>query len=285
MNKIIMPPHIDEVEIEEIIAELKLSSFSTHLDFSKIEFISPFASILLLQLLEKIITKSGRKIHIILGKPVKPCFYVLARLGFFENLPKEVTFYPYKPKPKGNPRGKNDAILEITRIQEKSAGEIINKVDKAIAINTDYPIEQKYDICIMVSEMIQNIFYHSEAPKSGLIAIQNFEKLDYMQMIIADSGIGIPETLRRCAEYKNSNLQDFETILEAVKKGVSGMGKEENRGEGLSTCVDLANKHKATLYIKSNNGFARLTFKKNKKSLGTSSFLTGTQIFVNFPCK
>lgn len=287
MNKIQMPGRITEEEIEKVLGEFLTPSNSTHLDFSNTEFISPFAAILLVLMFEIVIKKFRRKIHLVLSQTskIKSCMFILARLGFFECLPKEISFYPYKPKSRGNPKGKNDAILEITRIkQEQNARDIINKVERAITKNTNYPKEQKFDICIMVSEMIQNIFYHSGSADSGLIVIQNFERMNFMQMIIADAGIGIPETIRRCADYGNIQMKDYEAILESVKKGVSSLGRGENRGEGLTKCVDLANKHKAKLYIRSNSGYALITFKKNKGVFGDSNFLTGTQIFVNFPC-
>jgi len=286
MSKIIMPKNITEIEIEKIIEEFLVPAYSTHLDFINTDFISPFAAILLTLLFESATKKSNRKIHMILSRTsrIKPCMYILARLGFFDNLPKIITYYPYKPKFKRNFKGKNDAILELTRIQEPEASIIIDKVEKAIAVNTDYPKEHKLDICLMVSEMIQNIFYHSTAPKSGIIAIQNFERFNYMQIIIADSGIGIPETINRCKDYKDKQLKDYEAILESVKKGVSSLGKVEDRGEGLSRCVDLSNKHNAKLFIRSNSGYASITFKNERAYFGNSDFLAGTQIFVNFPC-
>jgi anti-sigma regulatory factor (Ser/Thr protein kinase) len=248
MNKILLPKYVDEESIEVIINQYYKPASSIHFDFTCTEFISPFASTLL--------------------------------MGFFGNISKRISFYPYKPKPRGNPHGKNEAILEITRIEKQDSAEIISKVEKAIEINTNYPKGQKYDICVMVAEMIQNIFYHSNAPKSGLITIQNFERWNYTQMIIGDAGIGIPASLRNCQDFKGSSLCDHELILGAVKNGVSRLGKNEDRGEGLARCVELSNKHSAKLYIRSNNGFAAINF--NKKFVGEGTFLAGTQISVNF---
>jgi anti-sigma regulatory factor (Ser/Thr protein kinase) len=289
MNKIIIPKCLDENGIEVIINEFIRPSNSIHLDFTDAEFVSPFASIILLIMIDKAINESNKKIHFILKDKskkksnVKSCMFILARLGFFDSLPKGVTFYPYPPKVRGNPKGKNDAILEVTRIKELEARTIIDKVEKAINVNTNYSKDHKLDICVMVSEMIQNIFYHSMAPKSGIIAIQNFQKLKYTQMIIADTGIGIPESIRKCKDYEDKKLNDYEAILESVKKGVSSLGRGEDRGEGLARCVDLANKHLANLYIRSNTGYTSIAFKRNKGYYGGGDFLSGTQIFVNFP--
>ncbi len=289
MNKIIMPRNITETEIEKILEEFLSPAYSIHMDFINTNFISPFAAIILLKMIDAAIKGSNKKVHFILKDKtdkksyIKPCMYILYRLGFFDNLSENVSIYPYVPKVKGNPKGKNESILEITRVQEQSASEIISKVEKAIIKNTDYPRDQKDDICIMVAEMIQNIFYHSRAPKSGMIAIQNFEKFNYMQMAIVDSGIGIPESIRNSEEYSNKKLNDYETIIEAIKKGVSSLGKSEDRGEGLPRCIELAKRHKAKIYIRSNSGYVYATFSKNRGALGKTSFLTGTQILVNFP--
>ena len=284
-----MPRNITEVEIEKILKEFFIPSYSIHLDFINTNFVSPFAAVILLQIINAAIEGSNKKVHFILKDKsdkksyIKPCMYILYRLGFFDNLSEKVSIYPRPPKVKGNPKGKNESILEITRIQEQSASEIISKVEKAIIKNTEYPREQKDNICIMVAEIIQNIFYHSGAPKSGMIAIQNFQKFNYMQMVIADSGIGIPESIRNSEDYRNKELNDYETIIEAVKKGVSSLGKSEDRGEGLPRCIELAKRHEAKIYIRSNSGYVYATFSRNRGVVGNTTFLTGTQILVNFP--
>lgn len=288
-TEIILPVKITETEIENIIGRFNQKNNSIHLNFSYTDFITPFASILLIQLIEEVI-KTGKKVHFILKdrsnkkSNVKPCMFIMARVGFFDNLPKEVSIYPYRPSVRGNPKGKNDAILEITKIDKKTFTEIMEKVEKAINSNTDYPSDQKKDICIMASEIMQNIFYHSKAKNSGMIAIQKFAHLKYMQMIIADRGIGIPESLRTSEEYKDKKMKDSELIFEAVKKGVSSLGKIEDRGEGLAKCVELAKVHNAELFIRSNYAFANILFKQKSGYLAESHFFAGTQIFVNFPC-
>lgn len=287
MNKIYLPKNLCENEIEDVLIEYRNSFGAFHLDFSKTQFVSPFAAVLLVLLFHEALNVDQRKIHLILSEPksprMKPCMFILSRLGFFDNLPTGVTKYPYIPRKRTISKGTNDAILELTKIEKSEAFEIIDKVEKAITHNTDYPREQKLDICIMVSEMIQNIFYHSGASKSGIIAIQDFKKFGYMQLIIADAGVGIPETIRKCKDYIDQQMTDYETIFEAIKKGVSQFGEGENRGEGLAKCVDLAKRHKAKLYIRSNSGFANITFTNKQGLFGESTCLLGTQIFVNFP--
>ena len=66
MNKILIPKNLDEEGIENILKEFVKPSNSTHLDFSDTEFISPFASILLILMIDNAVRKNSRKIHFIL---------------------------------------------------------------------------------------------------------------------------------------------------------------------------------------------------------------------------
>ncbi|MBI4547530.1 MAG: ATP-binding protein [Ignavibacteriae bacterium] len=209
--------------------------------------------------------------------------FILARLGFFDCLPDEIKYYPYKPLRRVS-RGSNNAILEVTEIKsEKDAINKIDLVESAIKRNTDYSQSQVLDICTMVSEMLQNIFVHSEAKRHGLISIQAYPHLRNVQLVIADSGIGIPETIRTAEEFKEKELTDEAAIVESVKKGVSRFGRRADRGEGLSRCLQLSAKHSAKLYIRSNGGYAFFSFQHKKKFSSSAQFLRGTQIFVNFP--
>ena len=211
------------------------------------------------------------------------CMFILARLGFFEALPTQLSYYPYKPSNKGK-RGSNDAILEVTQIRsEQEAIEKIDSIGAAIEKNTNYSKSKVLDICIMVSEMLQNIFVHSEAERHGLISIQGYPNLHKVQLVIADSGRGIPETIRTSDDFKGRNLTDVDAILESVKKGVSRFGKGADRGEGLTRCVQLSAKHRAKMYIRSNGGKAFFSFLERKNSSSLGRYMKGTQIYVSFP--
>ncbi len=292
MITIKVPNKLTEIQFEQLLKDVNLSLTAGHhtirFDFTGTEFISSFGMIEFVLLCEYLIEKENKRITLYLSNTAKlePCMYVLARLGMFECLPDQVSFYPLKPKPKQSSRGKNDAILEVTKITDsEQAQDLFDRVEKAIKSNTTYNQGQVYDICTMVSEMVQNIFDHSESKTGGIIAIQNYRKIHKMQLVIADSGIGIPETLRNSKEYKNHNLSDIQAISESLKKGVSRHGKGAQRGEGLARCVELANKHGAQLYIRSNRGWVKIIFSQSRGRAGQGCLLPGTQIFVNFPSK
>ena len=136
--------------------------------------------------------RSKKKVHFSFDK-IRPCMFIWSRLGFYECLSEQVTHYPRMPKTKNSFRGANDAILELTKVTEdEDIDTIIKSVRDAIRINTTYSQSQISDIAIMVSEMLQNIFLHScEERPTGLIAIQKYQKFNYVQMVIADPGIPV----------------------------------------------------------------------------------------------
>lgn len=294
MNNIVIPKVLDEMGFEEVLSSvLNLDSQrgTIMFDFSSATFISSYGMCLTILLCESLIREYKRKVHFVLSKEERkqflhPCLHVSSRLGLFDCLPKEISCYPYKPKRPKKQIGSNDSILEVTLIKNfDESYPIIEAAKTAIMKDTNYKENQALDICVMISEMLQNIFYHSKAKKPAIMSIQKYPTLKYTQLVIADTGIGIPITIKEVSEYKNTLTTDFSAIEESLKKGVSRYGKEEGRGEGLTRCYSLSEKHKAVLYIRSNKGHVKYNFKTRKMNHADSNFLLGTQIFVNFPIK
>lgn len=90
-----------------------------------------------------------------------------------------------------------------------------------------------------LGEMVSNIFEHSGAPSSGVVAFKvgggTFE------FVVADGGIGVLETLRTCPEY--AHLVDHgEALRLTLTDGVSRFGQQAKRGRGFRPLfVGLAN--------------------------------------------
>lgn len=292
MKAIQIPKRLTEAEFEQILSEVHSSANkwdkTISFNFANTEFITSFGMTLFVLLCEDLVHNKNKKVHLILSSPeskskLKSCMFISARLGFFENIPSNIKIYPFKPKCKGN-FGTNDAILEVTQLLNLDHGlEMVDTVEKAVTKNTKYSSDQIKDISQMVSEVVQNIFHHSDTKCPAIISIQRYTSLKYVQLVIADSGIGIPVTLQRSKEYKGKTMTDYKAIIESIKSGTSQFGKEEERGEGLKKCIDLSDKHKATLYIRSNHGHLLLNFRNKTKNYGDLAFLSGTQVYLNFP--
>ena len=292
MLKINIPRLLDEEGFEEVLNSVKnsIKYYGTlKFDFSRTTFISSYGMCLIILLCKSLIKNYKRRLHFVLSGEnrkqfLHPCLHISSRLGLFECLPKEISCYPYRPRRQNTRIGSNDSILEVTLIEsfEKSYS-IIEAAKKALIKDTNYREEQVLDICVMISEMLQNIFYHSRAKNPAMISIQRYPKLEITQLVIADTGVGIPVTIKEAEEYKKTNLTDYEAIEESLKTGVSRYGRANGRGEGLARCYSLGEKLKAVLYIRSNNGYVKYNFRTRIKKHSESNLLAGTQIFVDFP--
>lgn len=264
-----------------------MKSNSVCFELDSVTFISPFGMMLLIILIEHTYYNLSKDIYIKLpGLNISVesanCMAVLSRLRFFECLPKKTVYVNGKPESKKALVGKNPEILELTKLKSiETSLEVIDKAKKALR-KTNYDDAHVSDIAIMISEVVQNIFIHSESERPAFLAIQSFPRLKKVQLAIADSGIGIPETLRSSGFYHNT-LRDFELIFQSLRLGVSRFQKTEKRGEGLQRCRIIARKHSAEFFVRSNSGFYHLDYEKESKEGYEIPFLIGTQIFINFP--
>lgn len=286
MEYILIPKRLDNKNINELI-KLVLSQTTSgfrklKLDLSETTFISTFAMSLFILMCDQVVYEKKVTIHFKLSNSnrLHGCLHIATRLGFFDALPSISSFYPYKPKQKY--KGSNTAILEITKIDKNSLlVDIINLSREAIIKNTNYEGAQILDICKMMSELIQNILEHSASTKPGIVLIQSYPTQQYTQLVIADSGVGIPRTIKSNTEY--NKLNDAECIQKSLQYGVTRYEESEERGEGLSECVQLADKHNAKLFIRSNTG--SIHYDKNKNICLEDGLckLNGTQIGIKFP--
>lgn len=81
-----------------------------------------------------------------------------------------------------------------------------------------------------MEEMESNIHEHSDAPATGLLAFR--ASPDMYEFVICDQGVGVLESLRRCAAF--AALGDHGSALEAaLADGTSRFGKDSNRGHGF----------------------------------------------------
>lgn len=286
MGYIILPSILSNNNINNFMEVVNSHIYTNYakvkFDFNRVSFFSAYALTLFILMCYQLKNDFNINIHVKLSDSfrMKNCIHILARLGLFEAMPPSTSFYPYKPKQQF--RGNNPAILEITRVdQESSLVDLINLSRAAITKNTNYEGTQILDICKMMSELIQNILDHSAITYPGIILIQNYPNRNYTQLVIADSGVGIPNTIKSNSEYKKMN--DAECIEKSLQYGITRYDKSEERGEGLPECAQLANKYNAKLFIRSNTG--SIHYNKNRNICLTNDLceLNGTQISIKFP--
>ncbi|NCA98683.1 MAG: ATP-binding protein [Clostridia bacterium] len=110
--------------------------------------------------------------------------------------------------------------------------EIVDNTIEIIKRNCELKPELLYGLDMAFNEMLDNINEHSQSQNGGYFAVQS--QHDTIEICIADSGIGIAESLRKNKQY--NTLTDQECLEKAWEKGVSdGNGQ----GNGLYIAARL----------------------------------------------
>lgn len=97
-------------------------------------------------------------------------------------------------------------------------------------------------------EIQDNVYEHSGAPDSGLVAYAATNKS--FEFVVADRGVGVLQTLRQNSVY--SDIVDSGAALqEMIKDGVSRFASETGRGQGFSQLFRALVGHSAELRFRS----------------------------------
>ncbi|MFQ1700491.1 ATP-binding protein [Loktanella agnita] len=131
-----------------------------------------------------------------------------------------------------------------------------------------------------MSELFNNINDHS-AFDVGSVFAQWYPQKKNLQIVIADFGQGIPETVRRIEPH----LSDSEAIIRSFDEGFSSRSTPQNRGQGLYYLRQNVLEHLGgALTVRSREG--AVTFRKSGNSLTVvpyvvQGFCPGTMIEFN----
>lgn len=181
----------------------------------------------------------------------------LDRMGFFDNLSKDIDVLPIRPAISGVKLygGTNLRLVEITRINRN------HRDDKLPSLLTDAVIrscgnrpdakELEGAAWTIFAELIDNIFSHSGTPLDSYAALQFYPKGNSLKVAVSDSGIGIMDTLRPVLKNEFpalDRLSDTELLVEVFRQGISRHGAD--RGCGLKGSAAKAIKYKADLDVR-----------------------------------
>lgn len=82
-----------------------------------------------------------------------------------------------------------------------------------------------------ISEAVRNVFEHAEAPNGAFLCASYFRTSDRLSFAVADTGIGVPATIRR---RHGSSLSDADANLLATELKVSGARPSPRYGAPIS---------------------------------------------------
>ncbi|MDX1931403.1 MAG: ATP-binding protein [Capsulimonadales bacterium] len=220
-------------------------------------------------------TSEGRQpatnptVRVIPPGPPHQLHYWLKWMGFFEFVEEHGIACDWeKPKvalpPDAERRLKSQTVLVLTELRTGvDVARVVREVTGSVATLLQNHLGYTgYDVAIlgmMLSEACHNILDHAGEDACGLVAaqvIRRSKQLPYVQIGVADNGIGIRSSLSR-AHPDASTWPHEQAIREALKRGVSGV-PEEDRGLGLWSIVDKITDYQGTLHLRSGDARVRV---------------------------
>jgi hypothetical protein len=136
--------------------------------------------------------------------------------------------------------------------QQNAVNRIVNVILGAI------PDMQRSDFAAFewsVNEITDNVLVHSESKVGGLVQVSTFQRFKkQVQFVVADAGVGIPNTLR---EGHPEITSDTDALDRAIREGVT-RNKSIGQGNGLFGSYEICSKCKG--YFAVHSGYARLEF-------------------------
>lgn len=178
----------------------------------------------------------------------------LIRANFFEELSP---FIVVEPSPSENTFtiGSNSNLVEFKRIspgKEASKNTLVAALVHSLRA-TLKPEQTRNGLLTaagtIFSELIQNIYDHSQTSIDGHVALQVYERGNIVRVVVSDSGVGLLSTLRPAIISTGySNLPDADLLSIMFREGLSRNGPL--RGDGIKACAKFALDLKAQIQVR-----------------------------------
>lgn len=98
-----------------------------------------------------------------------------------------------------------------------------------------------------LNEITDNVLVHAESKAGGLVQVSYYPRKNYVQFIVADAGIGIPESLRQSGLDITSEV---DALDRAIREGVT-RDKSLGQGNGLFGTYEICRKGEGTFHADS----------------------------------
>ncbi|MCC7263318.1 MAG: ATP-binding protein [Candidatus Latescibacteria bacterium] len=206
----------------------------------------------------------------------------LGRMGFAEAVAGFAELCgPPLPAETDRVRGESEALLELTRIEERVdvervLAQIAARVEAILAAELRYTAVEISRFKNVVAELCHNILDHSQ--NWGYVAAQRYQDpqtgAKYAVIGVGDLGIGIKKSLAQ--RYEVGEWSHAQAILNALKKNCS---RDPSRGLGLYVVEQICRRYGGSLQVKS--GDTRVYVRGRRHSEHRSAFFPGTLLSIS----
>lgn len=182
--------------------------------------------------------------------------YYLERMRLFDFLRIKSGITMTEHEPAGR-------FVPLTQIKDSAAlTRFITEVTPLLHLEPKHAEPMRY----IMSELIRNVLEHSLSRHGALVSAQYYKKSNTVRIGIADTGIGIWQSMNQNHHPKN----DLEAIRLALTPGVTGTtvregGTDRNAGAGLFFIKSIASINSDFFVIYSGKAMYKLLKRKNKK--------------------
>ncbi len=176
--------------------------------------------------------------------------HYLQRIGVFKLLQLDSEMVVTEHEPSGR-------FIELTQIKDN---ESLNKfITDMIPLLHSEP-EQVEPIKYVISELVRNVFEHSQSKEGALVCAQFYPRSKIIRIGVVDIGIGIKESINY--SYPEAR-DDLSAIKLALTPGVTGTtrrigGTESNAGAGLFFIKSIAKVNRDFFMIYSGTAMYKL---------------------------
>src|SRR3989344_7473908 len=161
---------------------------------------------------------------------------------------------------KHDPAGR---FIPLTRVTNSSE---LTKIITDIVPLLHLEPKQAEPIRYIISELVRNVLEHSQSRYGAIISAQYYKESNIIRIGIADTGVGIKETITQTHSAKT----DLEALKLALTPGITGTtrkegGSELNAGAGLFFIKSIAKINRNFFIIYSGNAMYKLLKPESKK--------------------
>lgn len=205
----------------------------------------------------------------------------LGRMGFAGGMAGIADLAGEAAVPADRERRESEALLELTRIEERAdvelvLGQIAARVEAILASELHYTPVEINRFTNVVAELGHNILDHSL--NWGYVAAQRYQDpqtgAKYAVIGVGDLGIGIKKSLAQ--RYEVGEWTHGQAILNALKKNCS---RDPSRGLGLYVVEQICRRYGGSLHLKS--GDTRVYIRGRRHTEYPSAYFPGTLLSIS----
>lgn len=183
------------------------------------------------------------------------------RVEFFQVLASSISVLPDRPQEGRGVqfRGNNDGVIELRSIDPSSPdNEIPRLLERSFVRCTD----ESYSTVALtvIGEPFKNVLDHSGSKLPGFAGLQAYKNKTRIQVVISDNGLGIIGTLSPVLKSRYPTIaariarstEHFGVALlkEVFSTGQMSQVNEGNRGTGLKSSGELAQRYRASISVR-----------------------------------